>query len=313
MITFGSLLSHSNSRVDGGVAIAESIAQIVNLDILGAVHVDKVVTIGRVESNGLTTKRSGSMTIAGMTIKNPADGSEQAKIVVDQSGFHAGSQSADPLGEQAAQIFKQYLEPNGIHLFAGTPQDTGSGATAVRELTGLTIQLEAKGMNKLLDGIDGAAPGLGIKSTLKNPTGNPLANPLFGDGGLLNPTLAGYVASFFQGDQVESFVFGYLRVESAASPPFEDVVIPPLVPPVFPPAIPPGVPFDPGTPGFLPGGNGGSGTQTLGPLIPVGVEGIPFTYIAIAIAVAAFGATRLRLFADRVMAAPAAVRCPLEE
>ena len=311
VITFGSLFSRANSRVENGLAIAESVARVTNFDFLGAIHVDKMVATGRVESDGVQTKRSGSLTISGLTIMNPGDGSEVAKIAVDADGFHAGGQNADPLGKQAADIFKQYLEPNGIFLFAGKPQETVGGASAIRELSGLTIELDAVGMNKLLDGIDGAAPQLGLKSTLKNPTGNPLLNPLFGDNGVLNPTVAGFVASLFQGDQVQKFVFGYLRVETAASPPFSDVVIPPVLPPVLPPALPP-VDIPPGTPGFLPPTTGPGGLA-FGPLTPVGVKGIPFTYIALAVAVAAFGATRLRLFADRVMAAPAGVVCPLEE
>lgn len=312
VISFGSVFSRSNSRVEKGLAIAESVAKITDLDMFGAIHIEQLVAIGRSTSDGLKAKSDGSLTISGMTIKDPSTGEEQAKILVDGTGFHMGDQNADPLGEQAAEVFKQYLEPNGIFLFAGKPKDTGTGAEAIRELAGLTVQLNAEGMEKLLDGIDEAAPDADIKKTLQNPTSNPLSNPIFGDDGILNPTVAGFVASFFQGDQVESFIFGYLRVESAASPPFSDVVIPPALPPAFPPALPP-LPFDPGTPGFIPPTTNGGGGFTLGPLTPVAVKGIPFTYIALAIALAAFGATRLRLFADRVMAAPAAVRCPLEE
>ena len=312
MITFGSLFSRSSSRVENGLAIAESVAKITDLDMFGAIHIENMIAVSRVESNGLTATRGGSLTIAGMTIKNPSDGKEQAKIIVDSKGFHAGDRNIDPLGKQAAELFKKYLEPNGLHLFAGTPQDKGTGAEGSRELVGLVLELDAVGMNKLLEGIDHAAPQLGIKSTLKNPTSNPLSAPIFGDNGILNPTVAGYVASFFQGDQVESFVFGYVKAESAASPPFDDVIIPPVLPPVFPPAVPP-VQFPPGSPGFIPPSTSGNGGVAFGPLTPVGVKGIPFTYLALAIAVAVFGATRLRLFADRVMAAPATVRCPNEE
>ena len=312
VISFGTIFSRSNSRVERGLAIAESVARITDLDMFGAIHIEQLVAIGRSTSDGLKAKNEGSLTISGMTIKDQA-GKEQAKILVDGTGFHLGDQNADPLGEQAAEIFKQYLEPNGIFLFAGLPKDTVSGASAIRELAGLTVQLNATGMEKLLDGIDQAAPQAEIKSTLQNPTGNPLSNPIFGDDGLINPFVAGFVSSFFQGDQVESFIFGYLKVEAAASPPFDDTIIPPALPPAIPPGLPPALPFDPGTPGFIPPTTGGNGGFTLGPLTPVAVKGIPFIYIALALALAAFGATRLRLFADRVMAAPATVRCPLEE
>jgi hypothetical protein len=312
VITFASIYSRSNSRVEGGKAIAESVAKISDLDLFGAIHIEQMISSLRSESDGLKATNVGSLTIAGMTIKDQ-EGKEQAKILVDGTGFHMGDKNVDPLGKQAAAIFKKYLEPRGIHLFAGKPSDKGTaGASGVLELSGLTVQLEAKGMNELLDGIDKAAPKAGIKSTLQNPTSSPLSPPIFGDDGVLNPTVAGYVASFFQGDQVESFIFGFAHVESAASPPFSDVVIPPLLPPAFPPALPP-VSLPPGGPGFIPPTTNGGGPSTLGPLTPVGVKGIPFTYIALAIAVAAFGATRLRVFADTVMAAPAAVRCPLED
>jgi hypothetical protein len=306
IIQFGSLFSHSNTRVLNGKAVATSIAKITDLDLFGAIHIESLIANVKSTSDGTTAKNEGTFTIAGMTIKDQ-DGKEQAKILVDQKGFHFGDQNQDPLGALAEQVFKKYLEPQGIDLFAGKPIDSLDGPTASRSLAGLVLHIDARGMKTMLDRLP---PD--VRGTLKNPTSNHLLDPLFGDNGVLSPTIAGFVASFFQGDQTMDVVFGSLAVSVAASPPFDDSRLPPVdIPPITG-----GVPFAPGTGGFEGGGiippTSPQAGQVLN-LTPVAVKGIPFALIAIAIALAMFGATRLRLFADRVMTAPAAVRCPLEE
>jgi len=307
VITFGTLFSNSNTRVLKGQAIAESVAKITDLDLFGAIHIQSLVATVRSVSDGQTAKNEGALTIAGVTIKDQT-GKEQANLVVDSDGFHAGGQTQDPLGILADQLFKKYLEPQGITLYAGKPIDLVDGPTASRSLTGLTLHIDARGMKVLLSRMPAV-----VRDTLKNPTSNHLLDPLFGDSGLLSPTVAGFVASFFQGDQTMDVVFGSLAVQAAASPPFEDIVLPPVLPPEIP-----SIPFVPGT-GAV--GGGGFVTQPLPQqggspalsLTPVAVVGVPFALIALAVALALFGATRLRLFADRVVAAKAVVRCPIEE
>ena len=95
---------------------------------------------------------------------------------------------------------------NPIPVFSsidvGKPVDSGCGTSPLRSIAGLTLHLDAHGMNTLLDALDKAAPSLHIKSTLKNPTSNhPISDPIFGDNGVLNPYVAGLIGSFFQGDQ----------------------------------------------------------------------------------------------------------------
>jgi hypothetical protein len=310
IISFGSLYSQSDSTVLNGQAIAESVSKVTDLDLFGAIHIQSLVATARSVSDGQTAKNEGSLTIAGMTIKDQT-GKEAARIVLDNTGFHAGSENQDPLGVLADQVFKKYLAPNGINLYAGAPVDLVDGATASRSLAGLTLHIDAHGMNALLDGLDKAIPG--IKQTLKNPTSNHLLDPLFGENGLLSPTVAGFLASFFQGDQTMDVVFGSLAVQSAASPPFSDIIIPPVLPPEIPnlPFVPPA--GDLGGGGFvqqpLPQTGGGGGIA----LKPVAVVGVPFGMVAIAIAVALVGASRLRLFADSVVATRPVVRCPIEE
>jgi hypothetical protein len=310
IIQYGSLFSHSNTRVLNGQAVATSVAKVTDLDLFGAIHIDSFVATVKSTSDGQKAKNEGTFAIAGMTIKDQA-GKEQAKIVLDQTGFHFGDQNQDPLGTLADQVFKKYLEPQGIDLFAGKPIDSLDGATASRSLAGLVLHIDARGMKELQQRLkdNGLSDVVG---TLRNPTSNHALDPLFGDNGVLSPTIAGFIGSFFQGDQTMDVVFGSLAVSAAASPPFDDSILPPIdIPPVT------GVPFTPGTGGFDAGAFVPPTTPQAGGgflnLEPVAVKGIPFAFIAFVLALGLFGSTRLRLFADRVMATRAAVRCPLEE
>lgn len=311
IIQFGTLSSHSNTRVLNGKAVASATAKITDLDLFGAIHIESLVATTISTSDGQTAKNEGTLRIAGMTIKDQ-DGKEQASIIVDQTGFHLGSQNRDPLGDLSKEVFKKYLEPQGIDLYAGQPINTLDGATASRSLAGLVLHIDARGMKELQKRLKDN--GLGdVVSTLRNPTSNHALDALFGDNGVLSPTVAGFIGSFFQGDQTMDVVFGSLAVSAAASPPFDDSLLPPID---IPPGIG-GIPFTPGTGGFdggpfVPPTNPQAGGQVLN-LTPVAVKGIPFAFIAFVLALGLFGSTRLRLFADRVMATQAAVRCPLEE
>jgi len=340
-ISFGSIYSRSVSQVVKGVAVATSVTQITDLDMFGAIHIDSLLATATTTSDGAKGTADGSFEIAGMTIKDQ-NGAPQFRIALDKSGFRIQTYdksgkpqdrfTQDPIGKLTNELINKYLGPQGISLLVGTPIDTVNGPYAKRTLAGLTLHLNAKKMTKLLDAIDKAAPCLGgvgpvpcisIKSTLKNPTSNhTISDPLFGDGGplnplihqgLLSPTVAGLIASFFQGDQTMDFVFGGIVVSSVASPAF-DFSTPPAL--QFPPVVQ--------QPPFTGGNLGGGSTTTITQppqqqnqqtlaLQPVGVVGIPFGLVALLLAAGLIGASRLRLFADGVIAGRPVARCPTEE
>ncbi|MFY9589062.1 MAG: hypothetical protein WAT66_16605 [Actinomycetota bacterium] len=310
LINFGTISSHSTSLVEKGQVVSSTITKITDLDIFGFVQIRSLIATATATSDGVAGKTEGSLRIAGMVIKDQT-GADQLNVTLDKTGLHVtypnGKQDQDPL-KALTDAVKQYLEPQGLTIKIGEPISTIDGAAASRSLAGLTLHLDAYGMNTLLENENFPAD---IRTLLKNPTGSPLLKPIFGENGVLSPTVAGFLASFFQGDQTLDFVFGSVAVSAAAAPALPAIEIPPITTPPLVSTPPLGGDFG-GFPG-TPGGTGGpGGIQTLGSK-PVGVVGVPLGYLLVALAVAIAGATRLRLFADRVTSAAPSVRCLMGE
>jgi hypothetical protein len=312
VISFGTIFSRSETILEKTQVVSTSVTRITDLDLFGFVHVKSLLATATATSDGRAGKTSGALEIAGMTIKDQEQ-KDQLTINLDKTGLHVvypdGKQDPDPL--KALTDALKPLEEQGLSLSIGEPIDVVNGAFADRTLTGLTLHLDATGMNTLLEDEDFPAE---IRNTLKNPTGNPVIGPLFGDGGVLSPTVAGFAASFFQGDQTMQFIFGSSSVMSAASPP-----LPPFPGgdiPGFPQPLPGGIspPVDfgtGGTGGITQPGVGGGGAA-FG-IRPVGVLGVPASLIGLVILAGLLGARFLRMLADRFTTAKAITRCPLEE
>lgn len=312
LINFGTISSHSTSIVEKGDVVSTAIAKITDLDLFGFVQIRSLVSRAVATSDGAKGKLEGSLEIAGMVIKDQT-GKDQLNVRLDRTGLHVtypnGKQDQDPV-KALTDAVKQYLEPQGFTITIGQPVDLIDGPSASRSLAGLTFHLDAHGMNTLLDNPNFPAD---VRTLLKNPTGSPLMKPVFGEGAVLSPYVAGFLASFFQGDQTMDFVFGSIAVQAAAAPALPNIEIPPISTPPF--VSTPPLTGDFGNGGFPtgPGGTGGpGGIQTLGSK-PVAVVGVPLGYLLVALAVAIAGATRLRLFADRVTSAAPAVRCLMGE
>jgi hypothetical protein len=309
LVRYGSLQSNSFSLVDKGVASAEAVARVSDLDILGVVHVEQILTIAKASSDGEVGAVDGVMQIVGMTITDPRT-DEVTAVTYDAEGLKVRDDVHDPLG--AAKELIANLAEQGISISLGGPIDLVEGAAASRSITGLTVRLNAKGMTALLDGIPGPV-GQAIRTELKNPTGGLLGRIYDDEGGLFSPSVGGLIASFFQGDQDMSFVFGSAAVSSNATGQLPEIELPPPV------DIPP-VDFGPVGGGDFGGGiisppgtsNGGGGTRPLA-IRPVGAFGIPAGLIALALALALAGAVGLRRLADQVFAARLVPVCPLED
>jgi hypothetical protein len=309
VVSFGTLESSSFSTVDNDIALSIAKSRVTDLDILGFVHIDQILTLARATSDGVKASTESMLQISGMTIKDQT-GKEQAKIVVDQTGFHAGDAEQDPFGVLAEQIFDKYLKPNGINLTFGGSLGMVDGAVGSMGVQGIILSLNSAGMNTLLDAMPAE-----VSSALKNPSGAPGLGSLFSDGGVLSPTLAGFLATFFQGDQTMQFIFGSASANSAASPPF---VLPDLpefggeVPPLLPGGVSPPIDFGTGDPGTITQpGNGGGGTILAAR--PVGVLGVPASLIGLMLLAGLLGSRYLRILADRMTAAKVVARCSLEE
>ena len=307
VISFGSLESSSFSTIEDDVALSISRSRIQDLDILGILHVDTIMTIARATSDGIKAKTESTLQISGLTIKDQ-NGVEQAKLTVDKTGFHFGDANQDPLGTLAEQVIDKYLKPNGINLTIGGAIPTVDGAVATLGVQGLIISLNSVGMKEMLDRMPEQ-----VRVALKNPSSAPGLQQLFGEGGLLSPTLAGFIATFFQGDQTMQFIFGSSSVTTAASPPlppFVETDVPPLGPDLG--GVAPPLDFGSGDPGTVtPGTPGGPGT-VLGTR-PVAVLGVPASLLGLILLAGLLGSRYLRGLADRMTTATVAARCPLEE
>jgi len=308
VISFGTLESSSFSTVDNDVAVSIAKSKVTDLDILGVLHIDSIFTLARATSDGVKATTESTLQISGMTIKDQT-GAEQAKIVVDQNGFHAGDAEQDPFGVLAEQIFDKYLKPNGITLTFGGSLGLIDGAVGSLGVQGIILSLNSAGMNTLLD-----AMPVEVSSALRNPSGAPVLGSLFAEGGLLSPTLAGFLATFFQGDQTMQFIFGSSSVSSAASPPFIQPDLPDFggdVPPLLPGGVVPPVDFGTGDPGTITPGTAGGGTILAAR--PVGVFGVPGSLIGLMLLAGLLGSRYLRILADRMTTAKVVARCSLEE
>ena len=314
VITFGTLQSFSQSTITKDEAISEAWSRITGLNLLGALHIDSIITTARATSDGVKAKTEGTMEVTGLTIRNPGDPTAPAtRIVVDETGFHApNGQNQDPLGTLAEQLFDKYLAPQGISLSLGAPVELIEGAAGSRSITGLTVRLDSFGMRKLMDGLP---PIVRQQILAPNASGSLLA-PLFDadnpGGASFSPTLAGFIATFFQGDQTTQFVFGGAAVSAVASPEIPLPDIPPLpeIPPILPPGITPPVDFGTGGVTTPPQAGGSGGFLSAR---PVAVAGVPVGLLGLVILLALAGAGGLRRLADGMTSAPAAVRCPLED
>jgi hypothetical protein len=311
LINFGTISSHSTSIIDKGRVVSSTITKITDLDLFGFVQIRSLVSTATATSDGVKGTLEGSFQMAGMVIKDET-GAEQLTVNLDRAGLHVtypdGKEDQDPV-KALTDAVKQYLEPQGFTIKIGEPVDLIDGPSASRSLAGLTFHLNSYGMNTLMENENFPAD---LRSALRNPTSNELGKLIFGEDGVLSPTVAGFIASFFQGDQTLDFVFGAVAVSAVASPALPEIVIPPLdTPPLIStPPLDGGIgngfgptPTGPGQPG---------GFQRLASR-PVGVVGVPMWSLFLALLVAVAGATRLRLFADRVTAAAPAVHCLMEE
>jgi len=307
VIYVGSLESFSRSFVVKGQAISEAWSRVTGLDLLGAIHVDSIYTLARSVSDGVKAKLEGVMQISGLTVKNPQTGEVEGSVIVDKTGFHLGDTTQDPIGTLAAALFDKYLAPQGISLSVGSPIDLIEGPTGSRAITGLTLRLDSFGMKKLMDGLP---PQIRQQVLAPNADGSVL-KPVFDT--LLSPTVAGLIASFFQGDQTIQFVFGGSAVSAGASPEIAFPELPPVpeIPPFIPPVVGPPVDFgNSGPPVSQPSGNGGGAFLAAR---PVAVVGVPMGLMGLVILVALAGAGGLRRLADGMTSVRSVVRCPLED
>lgn len=310
-LTIGGMYSLSTSGVVKDQAVSEARTYVQDVDLFGELHIDSISSYIKATSDGTKSHLDSFLHVVGLTIHGN-------KITVDGSGFHAcqpggegkpdDCQSQDPFGTYAKQYMDQYLAPNGVSLSVqDQPIDLRQGPEASRAISGVTISMDAAGMNTLLDAMP-ETPGNTIRSWIRNPTTDPFddlgvpdqANPF----NQLSSNVNGYLTSPFQFDQQMQIVLGSVFATSAASPNFEfpvpetPVIQFPEAPPgggvVYPPVIGPAAQQPQQQPARI--------RQTFA-LRPVAVAGVSAGVAAAAVILALVGSFVLRRFADEAMSA----------
>ena len=298
VISIGTITSSALSGVVDGVAVSQSSTYLGDVNIVGEVHIGAIQTTLTARSDGQKgSVPMPSVEIADMTIHgNP--------IVVDSKGFHAGTETADPVGIVAQQLIDKYLAPNGISMTVGAPLNIVNGAQASTAADGLVIGLNAKGMHTLVSKMPAQ-----VQQLLGSPSTDPTLSPVLGQ---LSAFWQGIVNSPTQFDQQLSIVLGSGFAQSAASPTF-DFSVPPLPVPPITPLTAPGL----GT--TLPGTNPFTQTPTPGnrtaPVFGVQVAkvlGVPAGLAVGAWLVALLLAVALNRFAEGAVASEAGEACDVE-
>lgn len=295
-LSIGGTSSSTMTGIVDGNAVSEATTKIAGIDFGGgALHIDQVASTLRSVSDGAKASLTKSVVITGLEIGGQ-------KIVVDNTGLHAGGQTQDPVGQISKQLIEKYLTPQGISLIVGKPLDKVSGASASSSVSGLTVTLNAIGMKKIVDQMPDP-----FKTWLENPTLSPLS-PLFNQ---FTPTVQGLLISPFQFDQNLSFVFGSASVGTAAAPAFNFTVPPPAIPAVgsVPPPAPAPVLPAPQSPAQV---LGNQLQQSLA-VTPVAAVAIPIGLVVLALLWMLVGATGLDKMAAVATSSAAAEQCPLEK
>lgn len=229
-LSIGAMTAAASTAVVKDVAVSEARTFLSDIDLLGQIRIEQMASVARAESTGTGATLKGSVSISGMTIGGQ-------RIVVDGSGLHAGSVSADPYGQIAKQIVDDHLTPRGISIEIVQPVDLADGPSASRVVSGLVVTMDSRAMNAFVDGLPDP-----YRSWIRNPglAPSPLA-PLFAP---FTPGVAGLASSPTQFDQQMRIVLGSVGVDATASPPF-DLDIPEIPEPETPVEPPPDPIVDP--------------------------------------------------------------------
>ena len=291
----GDLNSTSFSGIRNGISHSEAESIMKNVSLFGGIlTVDTFRNKMVATSDGLKATLDGTIVLGGLVLTYPdgSGGNVRVEILsLDERGVVVNDRGRMNW-DQARAFFAEELSPHGITIRLLEDEQTLAGAAAKRAMSGLEIRFDGRALAALRDTLPDP-----VREWISSPGESPLG-PIYQG---LPPTLAGLTDSLVQFDQSMTVVLGNVRVNGAASPPFNFGI--PLPPGVDPPLIPP--PISVGGPVFPPPGPGDTipgapGTSAFGGSpVAVGVAGLPAALVTLAMMLALAGAVGLRALADR--------------
>jgi hypothetical protein len=191
LLSIQALGSTSQSTVDNlGNAIAEATSTVHGIDIGGLIQIGTVTSTATGSSDGTQGKVAGTSTATGITVAGEP-------VTVDSSGVHVLGNSQNPLAALIPSV-NTVLQTAGITIALTNPTDTVNGASAARQLDGLSVTINLSTYDDNFNKLVAMLP----KQLTSGLSQLPVPSPY---------------------KQVVTLDFGWVNVSSAASPAYTDL------------------------------------------------------------------------------------------
>jgi hypothetical protein len=161
--TFGSMSALATTKTDGSTVTVHSVSRMGNLNVLGLLTIESIITDLTATSSGGETELAGGTSIVGAKVAGQP-------VTIDDKGVHQAPGTPSLLGGVLAPLFgsvNDLLEQVGVHITVGAPVEMSGGREGQLAASGLRIGLELSrqtlpGLAALLDSIppiDNPIPG----------------------------------------------------------------------------------------------------------------------------------------------------------
>ena len=133
VLTVGSMSAAATTTTDGSTVTVHSRSVIDDIDLLGVVAIESIVTDLTATSEGQGTTLTGGTTITGATVAGEP-------VTIDANGVHPDDESSGP--NPAFDGINELLATAGIRLTAAGPVEQAGSSSGQLASTGLRIDLE---------------------------------------------------------------------------------------------------------------------------------------------------------------------------
>lgn len=191
LLTIQAVGSTSQDTIDNlGNALAEATSTVHGIDIAGGlIHIGEVTSTATSSSDGNQGTVNGTSAVTGVTVAGE-------NVSVDAQGVHVANNN-EPILATVLPNVAQVLSTAGITLSLTNPADTVNGASAARQLDGLAVKIDLSTYDQNLSKLMSMLPSQLTQGLSQLPIPTPYKQSVTLD-------------------------FGWVNVNAAASPPFND-------------------------------------------------------------------------------------------
>lgn len=139
--TFGTTESSARTTIDGGSVSVTARTVVTDLNVLGLLTIDTILTTVTATSDGTDTKLEGGTTVSGASLLGQP-------VTIDADGIHAGDPSAPPDGvlgpllEAVGGGLDEVLAAAGLHVSLPGPVEQDGGTSGRLGSSGVRIDLD---------------------------------------------------------------------------------------------------------------------------------------------------------------------------